>query len=160
MWDYFTVCVCELRDQCGLAVLEDDTISLWYQMKQMAVCFIWESLWSHDGCHLCVSDASISPSNTSEPLRTTALRWLWQGTISDIHRLIFTCTIDLQGFPLTGFQDLTVPACNLHLHLADAFIQSDLQCIHILLLHWWHTAHQEQLGVECLAQGRFDRESN
>ena len=28
-------------------------------------------------------------------------------------------------------------------HLADAFIQSDLQCIHILHLHWWHTAHQE-----------------
>ena len=50
-------------------------------------------------------------------------------------------------------------------HLADAFIQSDLhmcdlQCIHILHLHWWHTAHQEQLGVQCLAQGRFDRESN
>ena len=46
-------------------------------------------------------------------------------------------------------------------HLADAFIQSDLQgCIHILNLHWWHTAHQEQLGVQCLAQGRFDRESN
>ena len=49
------------------------------------------------------------------------------------------------------------------LHLADAFIQSDLhmcnlQCIHIL--HLRHTAHQEQLGVQCLAQGRFDRESN
>src|SRR4029434_1955786 len=44
-------------------------------------------------------------------------------------------------------------------HLADAFIQSDLQgCIHIL--HLWHTAHQEQLGVQCLAQGGFDRESN
>ena len=48
-------------------------------------------------------------------------------------------------------------------HLADAFIQSDLhmcdlQCIHIL--HLRHTAHQEQLGVQCLAQGRFDRESN
>ena len=29
-------------------------------------------------------------------------------------------------------------------HLADAFIQSHLQgCIHILHLHWWHTAHQE-----------------
>ena len=41
-------------------------------------------------------------------------------------------------------------------HLADAFIQSNLhmwplQCIHILHLHWWHTAHQEQLGVQCLA---------
>ena len=40
-------------------------------------------------------------------------------------------------------------------HLADAFTQSDLhmcdlQCIHILHLHWWHTAHQEQLGVQCL----------
>src|SRR4029434_9731869 len=50
-------------------------------------------------------------------------------------------------------------------HLADAFIQSDLhmcdlQCIHILHLHRWHTAHQEQLGVQCLAQGCFDRESN
>src|SRR4029434_11093505 len=43
-------------------------------------------------------------------------------------------------------------------HLADAFIQSDLQCIHIL--HLRHTAHQEQLGVQCLAQGHFDRESN
>ena len=29
-----------------------------------------------------------------------------------------------------------------------------------LHLHWWHTAHQEQLGVQCLAQGRFDRDSN
>src|SRR4029434_4131912 len=29
-----------------------------------------------------------------------------------------------------------------------------------LHLHCWHTAHQEQLGVQCLAQGRFDRESN
>src|SRR4029434_3460119 len=45
-------------------------------------------------------------------------------------------------------------------HLADAFIQSDLQCIHILYLHRWHTAHQEQLGVLCLTQGRFDRELN
>ena len=38
------------------------------------------------------------------------------------------------------------------LNLADAFIQSDVQgCIHILHLHWGHTAHQEQLGVQCLA---------
>ena len=60
---------------------------------------------------------------------------------------------------LLGFGNISL----LHLHLVDAFIQSDLhmcdlQCIHIL--HLRHTAHQEQLGVQCLAQGRFDRESN
>ena len=27
--------------------------------------------------------------------------------------------------------------------------------VHILHLHWWHTAHQEQLGVQSLAQGRW-----
>src|SRR4029434_8131199 len=50
-------------------------------------------------------------------------------------------------------------------HLAD-FIQSDLhmcdlQCIHILHFTFYiSTAHQEQLGVQCRAQGRFDSESN
>ena len=48
---------------------------------------------------------------------------------------------------------ITLIVLPLHLViLADAFIQSDLQrCIHI--------SHQEQLGVQCLAQGRFHRES-
>ena len=46
-------------------------------------------------------------------------------------------------------------------HLADALIQSDLQgCIHIFYIYTDGTPHQEQLGVQCLAQGRFDRESN
>ena len=46
-------------------------------------------------------------------------------------------------------------------HLADAFVQSDLQgCIHIFYIYTDGTPHQEQLGVQCLAQGRFDRESN
>src|SRR4029434_3397986 len=27
---------------------------------------------------------------------------------------------------------------------------------HFTFLHGWHTAHQEQLGVQCLAQGCFD----
>ena len=54
-----------------------------------------------------------------------------------------------------------IPWLHLHLHFVDAFFQSDLQgCIYILHLHWWHTAHQEQLGVQCLAQRRFDSEES
>src|SRR4029434_4988490 len=47
-------------------------------------------------------------------------------------------------------------------HLADAFIQSDLQgCIHIFTFTLMaHTAHQEQLGVQCLAQRHFDNRTS
>ena len=70
----------------------------------------------------------------------------------------FFIELDHSSFSGIAKYCMTSEPYHLHFsHLAYAFIQSDLQCIH---LHWWHTAHQEQLGVQCLAQGRFDRESN
>ena len=59
---------------------------------------------------------------------------------------------------------MNVYTCNAHIdiyitfsHLADAYPKRLTMYTHFTFTLM---AHQEQLGVQCLAQGRFDRESN
>ena len=129
---------------------------LWTSLSKLICCIIWKLIYQLDkGFEGCETQCSSFTDSGAQGYADT--QWstgLCRHTVE--HR-------SMQTHSFSSFRDSGAAAMHYMTfsHLADAFIQiymCDLQCIHIL--HLWHTAHQEQLGVQCLAQGRFNRESN